>query len=47
MPPLALVLSVIGWVRGPDRVAAAVGTLLSAACLLLVFGYPLMMALCR
>ncbi len=46
-PPLALVLSIIGMVRGRNRGMALAGILVSAGCIAVFFGFPLLMALCR
>ena len=47
VPPVALIVSVIGLVRGPDRVAATIGLVLSGLCLLLFVGFPLLTSLCK
>ena len=46
-PPTALILSVIGLMRGQDRAAAIVGLVLSGVSLLFFFGFPLLLVLCR
>jgi hypothetical protein len=47
VPPLALLVSLIGLVHGRSRVAAIVGMLLSGLCLVVFFGMPLLIQLCR
>jgi len=47
VPPAALVLSVIGFVRGQDRAAATAGLVLSSVSVLFFFCMPLLLVLCR
>ena len=47
MPPVALLLSLIGLVHGRNRGAAIAGMLLSGLCLVVFFGMPLLIQLCR
>jgi hypothetical protein len=44
---VALIVSVVALVRGHNRAAAIVGLVLSGLTVLLLFGYPLLVALCR
>jgi hypothetical protein len=44
-PPIALIVSVVGWIRGGHRAAAITGVVISALIILVFFvGLPL---LCR
>ena len=47
MPPIALVVSAIAFARNQSRGEALAGIILSALTLLVVFGFPLLAALCN
>jgi hypothetical protein len=47
VPPVAFLISLIGLIRGTERAAAVAGLVLSGLSLVLLFGLPLMMSLCR
>jgi hypothetical protein len=47
MPPVAFVVSAIAFVRRQNRRLATIGILLSAACVLVFFGLPILAAFCR
>jgi hypothetical protein len=44
---VALIVSVIALVQRKNRVEATVGLIMNVICLLVVFGLPLITALCR
>jgi hypothetical protein len=47
VPPVALILSVMGWVRGENRATAIVGIVISALVLLVFWGGLSLLILCR
>ncbi|HEY9175744.1 MAG TPA: hypothetical protein VI136_25985 [Verrucomicrobiae bacterium] len=46
-PPVAFVLSLIGFLRGQNRTAAIGGMVISGLCVLCFFGLPLLRLLCK
>jgi len=46
-PPAALIVSIVGLVRGGNRPASIAGIVISGLSMLLFFGFPLLMMLCK
>ena len=46
-PPIALIVSVVAWLRNMNRIAAMAGTVISGLIILLFFFGLLMSSLCR
>jgi hypothetical protein len=47
LPPIAFIVGVVGLSRGHERKIAIASMVISGLCMLLVFGVPILDALCR
>jgi hypothetical protein len=46
-PPISFIVSLVATIRGLNRAAAIAGLVLSGLSMVVFFGFPLLMSLCR